>query len=133
MKLVMSSSCAAPTCRFARASTRLRGSENRTPAVGGTGVRPSEVRAPARRGESAATPEARATSQQCVTAAVQSGVPAELAKQACSLAAAGDIDECVDLLGGLMPAPLAHMACSMATGLGGQPDQQGAGRVLTGS
>ncbi|PJN29056.1 hypothetical protein [Kitasatospora sp. CB02891] len=79
----------------------------------------------------AVAPEAHATSQQCVTAAVQSGVPAELAQQACSLAAAGDIDECVDLLGGFMPAPLAHTACSMAAGLGGQPDQQGAGRVLT--
>ncbi|MEV7121066.1 hypothetical protein [Kitasatospora griseola] len=77
----------------------------------------------------AVAPEAHASTQQCVTAAVQAGVPASLAEEACSLAAGGDVGACVDLLSGLIPAPIANTACQVAAGLGSQAGPQKAGRV----
>ncbi|MGW4383567.1 hypothetical protein [Kitasatospora sp. NPDC004531] len=65
----------------------------------------------------AAAPAAHASVQDCVSQATQLGVPAELANQACALASGGDVQACTDLLSEFMPAPLAHLACVVATSL----------------
>ncbi|MFJ1796883.1 hypothetical protein [Kitasatospora griseola] len=76
----------------------------------------------------AVAPEAHATTQQCVTAAVQSGVPASVAEDACTIGSTGDVGMCVGLLSGFVPPNVAQLACVLAAGVGAQPGRQEAER-----